>query len=975
MTLLIVVSIPQVPRLATWTVSRVLGAEVTVDALSLGWERIEAMGVTVTRFDAVPQLDRFTATAVVIDGHWREWLGLHIQRLTVDGADIRLVPGPWPSTGDGPTPRIDTLTVSTGRVHFESAPDRTAVANLTVDLVGVGGALGGHIVLQAERMDIAPPLAVGGFPALDGDWAAPRIVLRPTAERLTVAVESDALAVIDPGWTRDAIANARFGPLAGTFELPWPVDPATAQGRVAAAIEGLDYRGPLAELEATAGTFALELGVDGPRPIRATLDVAAFDGSVGPRDDRIPLPPDLPHVRGAVHLGFTDGLPDLLDSQARVELDRFTVGPIEVDAAVVGLNLVKDTLGFEDILEFEDTTVTGTVSIPPLLPRPFELHTAGRLAPAGPSMALDLTRLEVELPGGQLQLTGRMPRLPGADGSQDLGWPAFEGLLTLDAFDLATWQGALAEPPPWSSDFALGGQLDGQLTLTSAPSSGLRASGTVALGGLGFTSEDGARVLEGLSIDAQVDASQPPEGPQTLELRGESQGFLLLWETFFGDFSALTTDWDVRITRTPEALSAAARLQALDGPRLAVEASKASDDPNVTVTGELRVDDLAALHRDLLLPGFGADRVGEALVGALGVDLRARFGPDRWTVDGTTRVVDGGFDSPTKSIDGLDLDLPFALRGAGLPWSNDSIDGPRSTGTVRFDQMALGDFEVPAVAGDLWTEGDTLGLVEDLRVPIYRGTAVLTRGRLADALGSSPTLVTGVRLQGLDLEAISTAFGVLPLAGTLDGHLPRVRLTDSTLEVDGGGEVQLFDGTVRVHSIAGTDVLTPYPRITVSADLSELDLGALTRQVDFGEMTGVLQGSIDDCVLFRWVPVQCEARFETVQRPGVPRTVDVKAVNNLTILGTGQGNLFDRGIRRLFKKFTYNKLWVDLELANDRLLLRGQPAQGNRELFLSGRLPFAIEVVNAQPGRSVSFQAMVKRLDSLDLEAVSTGSP
>ena len=140
-------------------------------------------------------------------------------------------------------------------------------------------------------------------------------------------------------------------------------------------------------------------------------------------------------------------------------------------------------------------------------------------------------------------------------------------------------------------------------------------------------------------------------------------------------------------------------------------------------------------------------------------------------------------------------------------------------------------------------------------------------------------------------------------------------------------------------------------------------------------MQGVLQGSISDCELFRWVPVRCSGLFETVKRKGVKRNVGVKAVNNIAILGTGQSASFlDKGIHRLFDKYTYSRLGVSMTLDDDVFLLRGLEHRGERELFLRGRLPFPIDVVNAQPGRTVSFQTMLRRLKSLDFSKATTKS-
>ena len=61
-----------------------------------------------------------------------------------------------------------------------------------------------------------------------------------------------------------------------------------------------------------------------------------------------------------------------------------------------------------------------------------------------------------------------------------------------------------------------------------------------------------------------------------------------------------------------------------------------------------------------------------------------------------------------------------------------------------------------------------------------------------------------------------------------------------------------------------------------------------------------------------------------------------------------------------------------MRLERDVLLLRGLESRGDKELFLRGRLPFRIDVVNAQPGKTVSFQAMVGRLKSLDFARATT---
>ena len=619
----------------------------------------------------------------------------------------------------------------------------------------------------------------------------------------------------------------------------------------------------------------------------------------------------------------------------------------------------------------------GSIRVPGFEPLPTRLDARARWRPAESTTAtssantLEVESFILDLAGARL-----MGSLAGSPLELEAGW---SGVVEVEAPDLAALL-ALAESPPVPG-FDFQGRLDGSFTITSetvatpeeAEGPHIRLTGPWGAQGLGFQSEDGARVLEGLSSTGTLTVLWHPEAGWTAEARADASGFLLLWETLFADFSSASPRLTGRAEGGPEGFQRA-RWQLDPAPSTRLVATVEADAGSTGLPWTLDVEalDLAALHDALLLPALGGDKVGEALSGRLLAHLAGRLESlDAWSLRGDVEVEALSWRRGELLAEGVALELPLDLAKG-----KDRISGQRRTGWLAFEKLASGPFELPAVGTVLWTEGDALGLESSLELPLYGGRVRIEGLTLDDLLGTAPSLVAGLDLEALDLATLANDYDFLPLEGSLEGRLPRLRLADteqgSVLTVDGGGEIRLFDGVVRVHGITGRDLLSPFPRITLSADLESIDLGQFTRKIDFGEMTGVLEGSIEDCELFRGLPVTCRAHLETIERKGVRRTVDVKAVNNLTILGTGQGNLFDRGLRRFFKRFTYDKLLLDLELANDVLLLRGQPVRGDREVFLSGRLPFPIEVVNAQPGRTVSFETMRRRLESLDFEGVTT---
>src|SRR5262249_53725699 len=174
--------------------------------------------------------------------------------------------------------------------------------------------------------------------------------------------------------------------------------------------------------------------------------------------------------------------------------------------------------------------------------------------------------------------------------------------------------------------------------------------------------------------------------------------------------------------------------------------------------------------------------------------------------------------------------------------------------------------------------------------------------------------------------------------------------------------------------ISGVDMLSRYPQLTFSAEFQDMDLESVTNTFDFGEMSGTLFGQVQDCELFQGTPVRFDAGVHTLRRGS--RTIDVKAVNNLAILGTGGGaGALGHGLTRFIHRFTYEALGIHMTLARDEFLLRGLERSHGREMFLTGRLPFPIEIVNAQPGTPISFSEMLERLRSLDGGTATTTPP
>ena len=103
--------------------------------------------------------------------------------------------------------------------------------------------------------------------------------------------------------------------------------------------------------------------------------------------------------------------------------------------------------------------------------------------------------------------------------------------------------------------------------------------------------------------------------------------------------------------------------------------------------------------------------------------------------------------------------------------------------------------------------------------------------------------------------------------------------------------------------------------------------------------------------------------------------ISLKAVNSLTVLGTGSG-LTDVGVgffAGLFKQFDYKAIGLACVLNNDQFKVRGLIRQGGVEYIVKRPALFGINVINSTPDNRISFSDMLKRLERVVSPAAEPG--
>jgi hypothetical protein len=597
-----------------------------------------------------------------------------------------------------------------------------------------------------------------------------------------------------------------------------------------------------------------------------------------------------------------------------------------------------------------------------------------------------LTSLEARLPGlAPLRLAGRYGS--GKSASSELR-------LDASGLDVPALR-ALAAPfiPADIAGWDLGGALDLSLFVRrpSAARDEWRVSGTVALAAAKFNDPSFTVAGEGLDpvlrIEASGSASKGLAFKGSLGIgRGES-----LWKSVY-----------IAWTKHPLKLEAAGRYVpgtgVLDGvtARILVPEVGSIDIAGSAALGPAPAFDLSAEARLSLGPLYSlytqagvSEEARMKLEGVLGATVLVRKSGQGLSAAGRIRLADTNIESPTSKtlLVGITADLPLHYESAPahqegqsrLAGSPDPAklaqEGQPPAGTdpeaLLPEQgfLRIGEFQNPLLnlkPVEIAVRAGTNALsIEPLSLPVFGGRLELGRTtfRFDPATGAFRGLGS-LALRALDISKFPIQSPEFKLTGKVEADFPGLDIGADRIAIAGRGEARVFGGTIVLRDLAVANPFASGRSISLDVDLVDLDLKKLTDEVPFGEVTGIVQGEIRGLVFTYGQPETFSLRIESVPRKGVPQTFSLKAVDNLTVISSGQ--TASGGTSSFWMKFIrgfrYEKLGIVSTLRNDSFTLNGTIHEGGIEYLVKKPSLFGISVVNREPGKKISFKEMTGRL-------------
>ncbi len=485
----------------------------------------------------------------------------------------------------------------------------------------------------------------------------------------------------------------------------------------------------------------------------------------------------------------------------------------------------------------------------------------------------------------------------------------------------------------------------------------------------GFSSRDATTIGEGidLRVSVSIKSSLPP-GSAEFTVNAQASGFEILIGRFYGDFrdKALKLSAKGRYTGADDTLNVSfSKLDLADMGHMYISGKASGLKETPGFNAEISLTEISNSRAynffiretfKLQYPFLSQLEIGGITSLKLFLDGTA----DRFNVRGNIKVRDMDIVNKNSglAVKGIQIALPV---DASYP----EVSGFREKahfGSFRIKDISWKEFNLKNMEFFPLIRQNALVFKEHINIPVFGGNVILKDVVYKDLLSPQRKLTLSIALDSIDLAQISNALNIPGFNGHLSGVIPHASIVNSTLLTDGEISMRLFGGEMKVRDFSVNNVFGPVPALKASFEIEAIDLSKLTETFEFGHISGILQGYVNNFVVTNGQAESFDALIETVKIKGISQRISVEAIKKISILSSGSSvSALNTGIYRFFKEYRYEKIGFKGSLRNDNFLLLGTETEGNRHYIIKGGLlPPKVEVISYT--QNISFQEMVKRL-------------
>jgi len=345
--------------------------------------------------------------------------------------------------------------------------------------------------------------------------------------------------------------------------------------------------------------------------------------------------------------------------------------------------------------------------------------------------------------------------------------------------------------------------------------------------------------------------------------------------------------------------------------------------------------------------------------------IKLRKEKDKLSIIGQIRVRNASLENREKEIfmEGIDIEIPVYYENQ-IEENDEKEESFLKKGYFRVKEFKT-PFLSKAPLQVNFLVGRNKFMIEPITMEIFGGKAVL--GKSVFSMGSKPSDIHGTlsfSLSDMDLSQLPIESDRFNLSGLANVDLSHIEIDPEELSTIGKGEIDIFDTRINVENIKVAKPFSEDKTISCDVEFKDLNLEKLTDSIPFGRVTGILRGEIKGLAFSYGQPESFVMNLESIKRKGVPRKFSVRAVNDLSVISSGEQTAISskKGFTRFIQEFGYKKIGIFCSLKNDMFTLSGTIKEKGVEYLVKRSWLFGISVVNKKPRNRIRFKDMMDRL-------------
>ena len=253
-------------------------------------------------------------------------------------------------------------------------------------------------------------------------------------------------------------------------------------------------------------------------------------------------------------------------------------------------------------------------------------------------------------------------------------------------------------------------------------------------------------------------------------------------------------------------------------------------------------------------------------------------------------------------------------------------------------------------------------------VSIFDGELNINELSIAEFGTRDAKLAISGSLSPVSMREVMATFGLPPMSGKVSASIPELSFQRNKLILDGDIEVKLFDGILHGTDLEIGGLFSPVPRLYANVEAKGLNLALLTSTFSFGNISGTLDGYINDLRLEAWQPLSFDAFFGTRENDEVRHRISRQAVDNLGRIGA-QTSALSSGWLRFIPNYSYGQLGLGCRFERGYCTMSGVENAADDGFYVltqGGIIPPWINIKGR--GKLISWQNLID-----GIKQISTG--